>query len=374
MNPIKKLKNKRGMTLVEVLMVVALMTIMLGIAMPNILAESQNIKLATMDGYARSVAVAVQSKLYGIKNAGTANDSEYYLLDKAAEPVNIETDDGEKTVKYFTNFGENAAAGKHYLLSGAITDTEVLENGKIVVVYDPATADVLEVFYCEREFNVDALFPVTEEDFLESNLIGLYRGEGAPAPERKVRVPNFECTYVFEDEVYLELTMTGTPSPELAGKSIGLEIYAEVPIKDDGTYDDIGIYFEGFFASDYATANAGTIVGRDGIYPLTFEKIQENGNKLRFAIDSMVTNAAGYGAAKTYLRRQTSPQYVSAAENLLYPRERLETWFNPQENPYLTVWYRENKDIVPDHVQAMLFGGKPVTDYVGVAESRNTLP
>lgn len=372
MTPIKKLKSRRGITLVEVLTVVALMAIMLGLAMPNLLAESQRIEMTALDGYARSVAVAAQSRLYGMKNAGTAADSEYATLNdnNASKETEITIGEEQKAVRYVCNFGDTKTGG-NMLLSGAITDLELLEKGKIVVVYDPETADILYVFYSEREFDVAKLFPTVTESFLTDNRIGVYRGEGAPVPERKVRVPDFECTYVFEDEVYLELKMSENPSSKLANKHIGLEIYAEVPpIQGDGTYDEIGIYFEGFFASgEYTTMKAGTIVGQDGIYPLTFESIQANGGTLRFAIDSLVTNAAGYGAATKYLRRQTSPQYVSAAENLLYPRESLETWFDPAKNPYLTVWYRENEEKVPPYVHDLLFGGKPVTDYVGVAEA-----
>ena len=120
MNIIKKLKSKRGITLAEVLVVVAIMAIMLSIAVPDLLAESEKIKMSAMDGYARSVAVAVQSKLYGMKNAGTAEGSEYSLLGNVAEKANIGTD-GEKTVKYVTNFGDKGAIGKAYLLSGALT-------------------------------------------------------------------------------------------------------------------------------------------------------------------------------------------------------------------------------------------------------------
>ena len=43
MNIIKKLKSKRGITLAEVLVVVAIMAIMLSIAVPDLLAESEKI-------------------------------------------------------------------------------------------------------------------------------------------------------------------------------------------------------------------------------------------------------------------------------------------------------------------------------------------
>ena len=65
----KKIKNKRGTTLIEVILVVALIAIMLLIAAPNVIAEKKQIDMAEMNSNARAVAVAVQSKLYGMKNA-----------------------------------------------------------------------------------------------------------------------------------------------------------------------------------------------------------------------------------------------------------------------------------------------------------------
>ncbi len=177
------------MTLVEVLLVVAIMAIMLGLAMPNLLAESQAIKSAAMNGYARSVAVAVQSRLYGMRNAGTSSSFYNKFNKNAALDATVTTTEGNKTVKYVSNFGEKGTQGKQYLFSGALTDTELLQNGKIVVVYDPDTANVLETFYSEKEFDARSLFPASSEAFLKSNAIGVYRGEGAPAPVTKTALP-----------------------------------------------------------------------------------------------------------------------------------------------------------------------------------------
>ena len=371
MNIIKKLKSKRGITLAEVLVVVAIMAIMLSIAVPDLLAESEKIKMSAMDGYARSVAVAVQSKLYGMKNAGTAEGSEYSLLGKVvAEEANIGTD-GEKTVKYVTNFGDKGAIGKAYLLSGALTDTELLQNGKIVVVYDPVTADVLEVFYGEKEFSVKDLFPTVNEAFLKDNHIGLYRGDGAPEPERKVRVPNFSCKFVFSDELYLEMQMVETPPDELLDSRLGLEIYAEIPGADGELTDEIGIYYQGFFATRYETQYAGAIEpDGDDPHALTLRKIQQNDGVIRFALDSMITDRAGYGAAyvKQCLRHQNKPEYTTVTDPTLYPRESIANWFNPTTNPYMTVWHREINDTENRALHNKIFGldYTNVTKYVGV--------
>ncbi len=370
----QKLKNRRGISLAEVLVVVMIMTIMLGIAMPNILAESQSIKLATMDGYARSVAVAVQSKLYGMKDAGTAADSSYSNLNAAAQNVEITTDEGNKSVKYITNFGENGAKGK-LLLSGAITDVELLQNGKIVVIYDPKTADVLEVYYAESVFNISALFPTATEAFLQEHMIGLYRGYGAPAPERTIGLPDFAITWGDDDEKYLELTMKNSPDPELLNRPLGLEVYALLPTEDPAKYDSLLIYAEGLIADEYTAdsvkvdprSTASQTIAPETAYQLTLQKIQQNEGKLRFVIDSMVIPSVDYDNVKVkqMLYRNTSPQYVTVADKVLYPRESLDNWLNKRFNPYISFGIDADLyDVSPELALKLDDDTKKVTDYV----------
>lgn len=378
MKLLRKLKNRRGVTLVEVLMVVALMAILLGVAMPNLIAESQDMKLTALDGYARAVAVAAQSKLYGMKNAGTAQDSAYYLLnDEAAIGVNIDTGEGPKTVNYVSNFGDEkkAEAGKKYLLSGALTDPEILQNGKIVVVYDPVTADVWEVYYGESEFPVKSLFPSVTTAFLESHRIGYYRGEGAPEPERNIGLPDFTIIWQYDDEMYLQLQMVGSPDPSLYDKNLGLEVFATIPDPNDREKEvELLLYAEGIFATDY-----GVTVYRDGKQEvdvkirkdagsLTIDKIEDNGGILRFALDSLITKNANYGEAAPYLRHQTNPDAITMADTTLYPRDTVANWFNKSTNPYLDFGKQEGLGSSGDVYDAVT-SKTAITDIIHVDES-----
>ncbi len=372
----QKLKSKRGTTLVEVLMVVALMAIMLGIAMPNILAESEEIKMAEMNDNARAVAVAVQSKLYGMKNAGTSAKSAYFMLcNTAADKTKLSDDETEEDFLFVNNFlSDKGSQGREQLLSGAITESELLDKGKIVVVFKESTADVLEVFYSDKDYNLDDILPQANENILKSKRIGLYLGYGAPAPERMVRVPNFSCKFVFSDELYLEMQMGETLPDELLDSRLGLEIYAEIPGADGELTDEIGIYYQGFFATRYETQYAGAIEpDGDAPHALTLRKIQQNDGVIRFALDSMITDRAGYGDAyvKQCLRHQNKPEYTTVTDPTLYPRESIANWFNPTTNPYMTVWHREINDTENRALHNKIFGldYTNVTKYVGVDET-----
>ena len=366
MNPIKKLKNRRGTTLIEVLLVVALMLILLGIAMPDLISESRAIKFAGMNDNARAVAVAVQSKLYGLKNRGTAVGSDYWTLnEKAAKEIDADISIGgvDKTVKYIANFGENGKSGGKYL-SGAMTDSELLKKGKIVVVYDPETADVIATYYSEKPFDVETLFPVASEPYLEKNVIGSYLGYGASLPENKIGMPGFTIAWRYDDELYIELKMSGNPDISLLTKRLGLEIFAEIPDPEEVTKKaDVLIYAEGMFASDYPTADAGQIKAETTLFNL--DVIQKNGGYLRFALDSMIMGNAYYGNLRSYLRHQTNPEIVSAATGLLYPRESIADWFNKTVNPYLE--FGKNEGLTSESVYNFVTGGnKPITEIIGV--------
>ncbi len=376
MNPIKKLKNRRGMTLIEVLLVVALMLILLGIAVPDLISESRAIKLAGMNGNARAVAVAIQSKLYGMKNKGTAIGSEFERLNSASGTTYVMTGEGGTDVRYFANFGNTQKTGAQ-MLSGALTDIELLKKGKIVVVYSPITADVLEVFYGEDQF-LDAedsgteegtdfnspntkLFPAASESYLADNMIGSYFGEPKPELSRKDGLPPFTAVWRYDDELYLELQMVpgfSDESNELWTKKLGIEVYAEIPsARGSRKKEEVLIYAEGMFATDYTASSGETIKADYNDNNLTLiniknhmvtETVTEEGKEttkttrksgiLRFAFDSLITTRAYWGQAKSDLRHQSSPAVTTMMSEMLYPRESITDWFNKSVNPYLSFW------------------------------------
>lgn len=403
MNLIKKLKARCGTTLIEVLLVVALIGILLGVAAPNLLQEVEALRLTAMNDSARSVAVAVQSKLYGIMNAGTKADSQYTIIKNNATVkrtmIRTEADPltgaKEREVLFVSNFvlgdptdadaQKRADLGRQYLLSGALTDTELLQKGMsmILIGYDEQTADVLFAFYAENAYDLDKLFIMDSDgeavkptetvdlNYLEDGVIGYFHGEGVPDPLRNDGLPRFALGWGWDDEFFLDMVMIGTPSPKLDGKNLGIEVYAEIPSRTvEGEYDEALIYAQGFFKDEYKT-DQGISIQPDG-GTLTIEDIKANKNKdgqsyMRFALDSMVMDRAYYGSAAPYLRHQNYPKVVSMADNLLYPRESIATWFNRALNPYLTYWNNELRDPSDGwSIMQRLFAGCPATEFIPV--------
>lgn len=361
MDPIKKLKSKRGTTLVEVILVVALMVILLGIAVPNLIAESQAIKLAAMNGYARSVAVAVQSKLYGMKNAGTSSTSYYHLFNEnAALETTLTTDEGNK-LKYVSNFGEKGAEGKQYLLSGALTDIELLQSGKIVVVYDPETADVLETFYSDKEFDAESLFAASTDAFLKSNFIGIYRGEGAPAPVIKNALPTPSITMENGEELLANIYIPRVDEC-LYDQEVALEIY----VADESGTKAL-IYGEGFYDIPFQPAwlDQTCIFKLDASKPLKLGDIQ--GKTLKFAVDSVVLTGVPWPLVRDGKLCFASGTSVLCEEYpMLFPRAGLLTqWLNFYGNPHYNAWLERNEFTWADYYN--LLGQKlNVGDYIEI--------
>lgn len=389
MDPKGKFKSKRGTTLIEVLLVVAIIVILLGIAVPDLLSQAKQLKMVGLNDAARSVAVAVQSKLYGLKNAETASERSYYgwLNETVATEADIhltsEQDSGEsEIVKYVTNFqdGEKGELGKQFFFSGFLTDTELLEKGYIVMFYKPSTGDVLEVFYSDKPITLskdegkgngllDFLeMNVITQDYLDMHEIGHYFGYGVEEPLRLNGMPLFTCTWIWDDELRLQITMLTEPAEELLDVPLGLEFYLEFPALEgsDKSTEEMMIYAEGIFASPYKTAFVkdaeGTTCPKGTIQtdsPLTLREIRESGGVLNFALDGMVidsvTDIKGQGTyenytVKKFLYKQNYPDLVSVVEkgkklpkeNWLYPRESLNRWLDPTQNPFITVWYRKH--------------------------------
>ena len=422
MNPLKKFKNRRGMTLIEVLCVVTLMSVMLAVAMPDILTESAKMKLTAMDNNARAVAVAVQSKLYSMKNseyASTNEGDDYALLRKAAFTVensaggsesaggesSKEEGDGSGSEGGESGKGEEAAGGsegggsgkeeesgsegesgtdadekkyisnfaipgnseetnramltavKNYLFNSlGMTDIGLLEHGKILIVFNPKTADVTEVFYSENEFALTGILPAPNGKFLEDNVIGYYHGTGGAEIVREKDPVQFLVSGFDNDpELVFKIEVVGDPPEEIMNMPLGIEVF----IKNETTPEkkavgEVCIYSEGIFTKNYETdfvteKEYKTILPDDY---LTFKKIKENGGMLKFGLDSPLTSKVinwDSNKARQYLTHVAHPELISMATDSatygLFPRETLGDWLNRTKNPFLTVWFRQHADL-----------------------------
>ncbi len=395
----KNPKKRRGMTLVEVLIVVALMAILLGLAMPDLISQARRIKHAELDNNARAVAVAVQSRLYGLRNSANDDYKSFNTVGSQEIEEQLSNADGqpiEDEVRWAANFaaivksdeGEEgggkvepteeeekaakaqAEIAKQLVFSGALTELDLLEKGKILIVYKPATGDIVYAFYSESEFDVETILTLIETQTLDEETlfeleIGYYFGVDAPDPLMNDSLPRVSLNFSYDDEMILEI-LIAKPKEMFENTPLAIEIFIS---NDQQRNQKMLIYSEGLFASDKVILNGSdatskatsdTTIKKDK--PLCFAnmpkekktvtikgetKEKETGRyHLRFAIDSLVVTHV-YDQIRPYLLHNSNPYAqngtvaaasftpgtiekdklgVSVAQELLYPRNEFSTW------------------------------------------------
>ena len=143
----EKLKNRRGFTLAEAMLVLAIMTVLMGVAFVAVQNYLRSLTKLEYDGYAKEIFIASQNHLSMAKNLG------YLGMEEGAFGTEETDDKGGTGVYYFVVNTANGSAvtDKSALLSlmlpTAAVDETVRLGGKYIIRYRPEDAVVLDVFY-----------------------------------------------------------------------------------------------------------------------------------------------------------------------------------------------------------------------------------
>ena len=140
-------REKKGYTLAEVLITVAILIILMAIAVPAIFTIRKNLRQKALDNKAEIIYTAVQNNLTKLRSNG---NSEKYAEDKAssldATPLDM---DEKKTLYYVTaDSKDNDNSAASVLVTEDTIDADLYQH-YWVVEYDPASASVYAVFYSE---------------------------------------------------------------------------------------------------------------------------------------------------------------------------------------------------------------------------------
>ena len=206
--------SNRGFTLAEMLIVVAILVILAGVAFIGIVQYQRTTKLLEMDGIAKEIYVAAQNHL-------SLADSQGLIAQRAKAG----TQEGSTDVYYFVvpsyDFVTKSDSVLNLMLPMAAVDETVRLGGSYIVRYQKSTATVLDVFYSNRstvrfghDFGGDELATLLEsyrEDGRDNRLnyggavIGWYGGAAASAlASTTLLAPSFEV--VNGDQLYVEIS------------------------------------------------------------------------------------------------------------------------------------------------------------------------
>lgn len=190
-------RSKKGFTLVEMLIVLALLAILMSVAVPGIASYARRIELMELDDSARAIFMAVQNKMTVMKQSGveidfgkTFEEAGIPLPDIFEQPLDATPVDGtyieSKPMFALSTDANVRGAGTNNLVTLSAVEGQ-LYNHNYVIEYDPATGRVFGVFYSEKDIldesyyltnfqkNEDRTF---EKRLQAHELVGYYGGEG----------------------------------------------------------------------------------------------------------------------------------------------------------------------------------------------------
>ena len=156
-------RSKRGFTLQEMLLVIAIFAILAGLAIPGVIALQRSLHMKKLDEYARQIYVAAQNELTEMKSSGRLElfakelEQKKLRLDQKPQdypdPAESEDADSWKDLFYVNSADEVCT---NYLLrvdDSLRTATE--HGGEFILELNPISGDVYSAFYAEDGFTYD---------------------------------------------------------------------------------------------------------------------------------------------------------------------------------------------------------------------------
>lgn len=196
-----KSKNS-GFSLMEVLVVVAILAIMVCLAVPNIIAYSRSITLTALDDSAHSIFMTAQSKLSVLKNSGEETVIAS-LGDTTVKDSYIAVSDKDKL---------------SVLVAAGSVDTELFGHDYVVEI-DPKSGTVYAVWYWENgSFNYEKqAYGASDGDLtdkstrLQSNImVGYYGGTSVNRPDiMQTPIPTVEVINAEELQLRISASNKG---------------------------------------------------------------------------------------------------------------------------------------------------------------------
>ena len=152
-------KDNRGFTLLETLLVVAIIAVLLGLSIIGVIAIQKELRQRELDSKAEVIYMAAQNRLMELKASGRA---EFYSPDNLNDVhqlglIPLDSEDENRTeeslfyvTSSMTGSGELSTAA--VILPESRIEKEIRDNSW-VIEYDPASGSVYGVFYSEDDMD-----------------------------------------------------------------------------------------------------------------------------------------------------------------------------------------------------------------------------
>lgn len=178
---VKHRLNRRGFTTAELLVVVAIISVLLALAAPNLVQSWKNLQITELDGTAREIFLAAQNELTDKKASGGLQQ---LAADSSVVQEEEVTQGGvTKTLYYITSETTGDSLDRLSALFSTLT-------GGSVLYLNPRSGDVTDVYYSKSALDHDTVKNLrerlagTDDREVRAKLgIGYYGGLTASSPE-----------------------------------------------------------------------------------------------------------------------------------------------------------------------------------------------
>lgn len=219
----KDRRHKKGFSLMEMLVVVAIIVILCGIVMVAVFSIGKKMRFKEYNDYAKTIFMAAQANLSSMRNSGElsklqaegVNDLpiDEKMRDKVGFPIGQWSDEYVYTS---SEFSETTAIYDSYSMVLPVNSVEGHVREQMVIIeYNPITGNVYSVFYSEKDESIlkmyqDGELPRDEDSRRELEL-GYYCGSGLSSMSIDIGDISVTADYVNGEEGYVSLLI---PLPE----------------------------------------------------------------------------------------------------------------------------------------------------------------
>lgn len=192
-------RKNRGFTLSEMLLAVAILVVLIGLAMIPITRHQRTLRQTELDGKAETVYMAAQNRISQLQASGRKSD---YAKEKASPLENIPWDAEEgnsytkDTLYYVTSDSKlNERSAAYYILPQDQVERELWEQNW-VIEYNPESGSIYAVFFSEKpmdySFNGYNELRSYSQRLQNGAVVGYYGGESVLTEQTYTLSPKVE--------------------------------------------------------------------------------------------------------------------------------------------------------------------------------------
>jgi len=208
-------RNKKGFTTTELMLVVAILAVVIGIAVTGLVKLYRELKITKLDDIAREIYTSAQSRTISLSVGGQLSQVESQEVKNPIESVSDDADSSPETAKdkyvYRASADSESTKGTEMILPlGSIE--EVVRQNYYIIEYSPVTGMVNRVYYWENEGNDFKTACYDNGNYLEEKtarmkydggMVGFYGGGDAVV--RDDYNSDVTAELVNDEELYLNI-------------------------------------------------------------------------------------------------------------------------------------------------------------------------